>query len=98
MRFYTGAMFPAHYRGRVFIALHGSWNRSPPAGYRVVSVPIQGDSAGPAEVFVEGWLRGRRSWGRPVDVEVAKDGALLVSDDEAGVIYRISARKSSTSP
>ena len=98
MRFYTGSMFPSRYRGRVFIALHGSWNRSPPAGYRVVSVPIEGDSAGPAEVFVEGWLRGRRSWGRPVDIEVAKDGALLVSDDEAGVIYRISARRASTSP
>jgi glucose/arabinose dehydrogenase len=98
MRFYTGTMFPARYRGRAFIALHGSWNRSPPDGYRVVSVPIEGDSAGPPEVFVEGWLRGRRAWGRPVDVEMAKDGALLVSDDEAGVIYRISARRASTSP
>lgn len=89
MRFYTGAMFPAEYRNQVFIAEHGSWNRSDPIGYRVTLVKVQGDRALSYETFAEGWLRGRRAWGRPVDVEVMPDGALLVSDDEAGAIYRI---------
>ena len=89
MRFYTGDKFPAEYRGAIFIAEHGSWNRSPKAGYRV-SVVRPGASGTPTyQSFAEGWLQGDTSWGRPVDVLVAPDGALLVSDDKAGVVYRI---------
>jgi glucose/arabinose dehydrogenase len=89
MRFYTGGMFPAEYRGRVFIAEHGSWNRTAPIGYRVTSVKLDGNEAVSYEVFAEGWLQGRKAWGRPVDVLVMPDGALLVSDDRAGAVYRI---------
>jgi len=93
MRFYTGRMFPVEYHNQVFIAEHGSWNRSKPIGYRVMLVRLEGNKATRYEVFAEGWLRGSRVWGRPVDVEVMPDGALLISDDKAGVIYRISWRK-----
>jgi len=89
MRFYTGAMFPAEYHHQIFIAEHGSWNRSTPIGYRVTLVRLQGNRAVRYEVFAEGWLEGGATWGRPVDVLVMPDGALLVSDDHAGVIYRI---------
>jgi glucose/arabinose dehydrogenase len=93
MRFYTGAMFPPEYRNRIFIAEHGSWNRSDPLGYRVTTVRLEGNRAVDYQVFAEGWLQEGRAWGRPVDVQVMPDGALLVSDDKAGVIYRISYRK-----
>lgn len=89
MRFYTGAMFPPAYRGQIFIAEHGSWNRSEPIGYRVTLVRLRGNQAVSYEPFAEGWLRGGAAWGRPVDVEVLADGSLLVSDDAAGAIYRI---------
>jgi glucose/arabinose dehydrogenase len=92
MRFYTGAMFPAEYRGQIFIAEHGSWNRSRKIGYRVMLVRLKGDQAVSYEPFAEGWLRGQSEWGRPADVLVMPDGALLVSDDAAGAIYRISYR------
>ncbi|MBD3240462.1 MAG: sorbosone dehydrogenase family protein [Chitinivibrionales bacterium] len=90
MRFYTGMMFPAQYRGRVFIAEHGSWNRANKIGYRVTMVTLSGTEAVSYEVFAEGWLQGEEAWGRPVDVLVMPDGALLVSDDRAGAVYRIS--------
>lgn len=90
MRFYTGAMFPKSYRGQIFIAEHGSWNRSTPIGYRITLVRLRGNRAVSYDVFADGWLRGGRAWGRPVDVLVMPDGALLVSDDHAGAIYRIS--------
>lgn len=90
MRFYTGSMFPARYREAIFIAEHGSWNRSTPSGYRVMVVFPQADGSTTQEVFAEGWLDGNAAWGRPVDVLVAPDGALLVSDDAADRIYRIS--------
>jgi glucose/arabinose dehydrogenase len=91
MRFYRGALFPPSYRDRVFIAEHGSWNRLVPVGYRVTTVRLEGGEPR-YEVFASGWLRrARRSaWGRPVDVLVTEDGALLVSDDHAGAVYRIS--------
>ena len=89
MRFYTGAMFPSEYRNQIFIAEHGSWNRSVPIGYRITLVRLKGNRAVNYEVFAEGWLKNGRAWGRPVDVLVMPDGALLVSDDRAGVIYRI---------
>ncbi len=92
MRFYGGAMFPPHYRGQIFIAEHGSWNRSEPIGYRVSLVRLRGDRAVSYEVFAEGWLHGGKRWGRPVDLLVLPDGSLLVSDDYAGAIYRITYR------
>lgn len=92
MRFYTGRMFPEKYRKGIFIAEHGSWNRSRKIGYRVMFVPLVDGKPARYEVFAEGWLQGESAWGRPVDVLVAPDGALLVSDDEAGAIYRISYR------
>jgi len=92
MRFYTGRMFPEKYRKGIFIAEHGSWNRSRKIGYRVLFVPLVNGRPAKYEVFAEGWLQADTAWGRPVDVLVAPDGALLVSDDEAGAIYRISYR------
>lgn len=89
MRFYTGMMFPDRYRNQIFIAEHGSWNRSTPIGYRVTLVRLEESRAVTYEVFAEGWLQGNAAWGRPTDVLVMPDGALLVSDDRAGVIYRI---------
>ena len=91
MRFYTGSMFPAEYRNQIFIAEHGSWNRSKKTGYRVSLVRF--DSSGKIksyEAFAQGWLQGESAWGRPVDLEILPDGSLAVSDDSAGVIYRIS--------
>jgi len=89
MRFYTGRMFPEEYRGAIFIAEHGSWNRDPKSGYRVTLVKLKGGRAASYEPFAQGWLQGDKAWGRPVDVIVAPDGALLVSDDTAGAVYRI---------
>ncbi len=89
MRFYTGRMFPEKYRGGIFIAEHGSWNRSTPIGYRVSFVKIENGRAASYEPFAAGWLKGSVASGRPADVLVMPDGALLVSDDKAGRIYRI---------
>jgi glucose/arabinose dehydrogenase len=93
MRFYTGAMFPPEYRNQILIAEHGSWNRSSPLGYRIALARFAGDGVMKYEVFAEGWLQNGRPWGRPVDVQVMPDGALLVSDDFADAIYRISYTK-----
>jgi glucose/arabinose dehydrogenase len=93
MRFYTGAMFPSEYRNQVFIAEHGSWNRSTPIGYRISLVQLDNARGVSYRTFAEGWLQNHKAWGRPVDVLVAPDGALLVSDDEAGAIYRIVYKK-----
>ncbi len=103
LRFYQGEMFPAEYRGELFIALHGSWNRSVPIGYEVVRVDLEnGRPVGAPQPFVSGWLEGRRGalgrvagtgWGRPVDVLVLPDGSLLISDDESGRIYRVTVRR-----
>ena len=90
MRFYTGTQFPAEYRNSIFIAEHGSWNRTKPVGYRVVRVVLnERGQAVRQEVFAQGWLQGDKPWGRPADVQVAPDGSLLVSDDMAGAVYRI---------
>ena len=90
MRFYRGNMFPAEYRNQIFIAEHGSWNRSSKIGYRLTLVRLDPDGTVRYEPFAEGWLQGESNWGRPVDVLVMPDGSLLVSDDQAGLIYRIS--------
>jgi glucose/arabinose dehydrogenase len=87
---YTGSMFPPDYRGDLFVALHGSWNRSVPMGYKVIRIPMRGNTPGSPQDFATGWLQGGRAWGRPVDVITGKDGALYLSDDRAGMIYRIS--------
>jgi glucose/arabinose dehydrogenase len=92
MRFYTGSQFPAEYRNNIFIAEHGSWNRSKKIGYRVKRVVVEGGKAVKQEVFAEGWLENERVWGRPVDIATLPDGSLLVSDDHAGAIYRIEYR------
>jgi len=92
MRFYTGAGFPAEYRDNIFVAEHGSWNRSKKIGYRVARVVVERGRVIKHEAFAEGWLQGDSVWGRPVDVEVLPDGSLLVSDDYAGAIYRIAYR------
>jgi glucose/arabinose dehydrogenase len=90
MRFYTGTMFPAEYQNQIFIAEHGSWNRTTPLGYRISVARLDADSKVTRyEIFAEGWLQGAKAWGRPADVEVMPDGALLVSDDESNVVYRI---------
>ena len=92
MIFYTGSQFPASYRNGIFSAQHGSWNRSKPIGARVMFTPVNDDgTAGPTEVFAEGWLDKNGEYlGRPVDVAQLRDGSLLVSDDLVGAIYRIS--------
>jgi glucose/arabinose dehydrogenase len=90
---YNGTAFPAKYRGGMFVAAHGSWNRSTPSGYLINFVPINADgNAGAAEVFADGFLdkNTNRALGRPVDVANLPDGSILVSDDYAGAIYRIS--------
>ena len=90
MKFYTGDMFPSKYKNQIFIAEHGSWNRSSPLGYRIMMVTLDGNKALGYSVFAEGWLDGRSVKGRPVDILVMADGALLVSDDDADAVYRIS--------
>lgn len=89
MRFYTGNMFEEKYRGGIFIAEHGSWNRSQKTGYRISFVRIYEDRAVGYEVFAGGWLQGETPWGRPADVQVGPDGSLFVADDMAGCVYRI---------
>ena len=94
MRFYAGSMFPDRYRNRIFIAEHGSWNRSPEAGhtgYRITVATLDGNRVTDYAVFAEGWLDpDNSSWGRPTDIQIMPDGALLVTDDRVGAIYRIS--------
>jgi glucose/arabinose dehydrogenase len=94
MRFYTGNSFPAIYRDQVFIAEHGSWNRSKKSGFQVVSVALdaQGKASAP-KPFITGWAKGEGFWGRPADVQLMADGSMLVSDDVAGAIFRVSAVK-----
>ena len=96
LTFYTGDMFPAEYKNELFVAQHGSWNRSNPLGYRIGLVHVHdGLSSSGQRIFAEGWLQGRQPWGRPVDVKQLPDGSLLVSDDLQGKIYRITYRQPS---
>ena len=96
IRFYRGRTFPADYRNDAFVAQHGSWNRTEPIGYRVMRVAFDASGRPTGEqVFIHGWLgSGGRAWGRPVDIAELPDGSLLISDDEAGVIYRVTYRRS----
>jgi glucose/arabinose dehydrogenase len=92
MTFYSGTSFPEKYRGGIFSAQHGSWNRTKPVGARVMFIPLNEDgTAGDTTPFAEGWLLETGEYlGRPVDIAQLSDGSLLVSDDLAGAIYRIS--------
>lgn len=92
VKFYTGGMFPSQYKNQLFIAEHGSWNRTIPQGYRI-SMAWSEDNGKTYhyKIFLEGWLMSDgKKWGRPVDLAIMKDGSLLISDDEAGLIYRVS--------
>jgi glucose/arabinose dehydrogenase len=93
MRFYHGTMFPDSFQNAIFIAEHGSWNRSSKIGYRVSMVKIQDNKPVSYTIFAHGWQTGQSVGGRPVDVEIMKDGSLLVSDDYAGAVYRIFKEK-----
>ena len=90
VKFYTGSAFPERYRNLVFIAEHGSWNRSEKSGYRITTVKLNGDKAVSYEPFATGFHRGNEVYGRPVDLLLLDDGSFLVSDDQAGAIYRLS--------
>ncbi len=92
VEFYTGSQFPREYKNVAFIAEHGSWNRSKKIGYRISMVPLDGNyNSKGYETFATGWLdqSNDEAWGRPVDIEFLPDGSMLVSDDFADVIYRI---------
>jgi glucose/arabinose dehydrogenase len=95
--FYQGTMFPPEYRGRAFVALHGSWNRATRTGYKVISIPMRdGKPAGGYDDFVAGWMPSeseRKVWGRPVGLLVLGDGSLLISDDGGGKIWRVTYKK-----
>jgi len=99
LAFYEGTMFPAEYRNNIFVAFHGSWNRSQPTGYKVVRVKLddKGQPAGGAEDFITGWLppggKKNSEMGRPVGIAFGSDGSMYLSDDRAGVIYRVTYSK-----
>jgi glucose/arabinose dehydrogenase len=93
MRFYTGSMFPAEYRNNIFIARHGSWNRTERSGYDVVRVSFDAEGKPTLHPFMAGLLEGNNYIGRPTDVQQMPDGSLLVSDEQAGAIYRITYRQ-----
>lgn len=90
MKFYRGNMFPPEYKNKVIIAEHGSWNRSTPIGYRLTTVDVNNDKVTNYHDMVTGWLEGDTAWGRPVDIAELPDDSLLISDDNAGAIYRLS--------
>ena len=91
VKFYTGDMFPAEYKGKIFIAEHGSWNRSKKIGYRITMVSEEDGQGTSYEPFIDGWLNQTKqeAWGRPVDVLFLPDGSMLISDDYAHKIYRV---------
>jgi len=93
LEFYQGSAFPADYQGNLFVAFHGSWNRSIPTGYKVVRIPFtDGRPSGDVQDFVVGWQGPSSVWGRPVDVLTGPDGSLFISDDKNGWIYRVTYR------
>ncbi|HET9299327.1 MAG TPA: sorbosone dehydrogenase family protein, partial [Candidatus Polarisedimenticolaceae bacterium] len=97
LTFYEGSLFPSRYRGGAFVGQHGSWNRRPPAGYRVVFIPFRGGRpAGPPEDVLTGFLEDeKRALGRPVGVAVDRSGALLVADDVGNAVWRVTPKENS---
>ena len=91
--FYTGSMFPPEYKNRMLLAQRGSWNRGQKIGFRVMMVTLRPGDVPKYEPFAEGWLQGQDIWGRPVYTTQMKDGSLLISDDYAGAIFRVSYTK-----
>ena len=90
MIFYTGSMFPKEYRNQIFIAEHGSWNRTEKIGYRITKVSLKNNRATSYQPFIDGWLQPNESvWGRPVDLLQLPDGSILISDDHKGIVYRV---------
>lgn len=89
LRFYEGSQFPASYKGALIIALHGSWNRTKKSGYRVMVARLNGNKVVSYEPLIDGFMQDEKAWGRPADVQPLPDGSLLVSDDEAGAVYRV---------
>ncbi|HKR76451.1 MAG TPA: PQQ-dependent sugar dehydrogenase [Rhodanobacter sp.] len=89
LRFYEGNMFPAGYKGAILVAEHGSWNRSRKSGYRVMTVRLDGDKVASYQPLITGFEQDEKAWGRPVDVQPLPDGSVLVSDDLAGAVYRV---------
>ena len=103
MKFYTGSMFPAKYQDAIFIAEHGSWDRTPLIGYRIAVVFIGGDNyldVTEHDIFAQGWLNDTTQsvWGRVNDIDFLSDGSMIVSDDQANVLYRISYDSSTDTP
>lgn len=89
MKFYTGTMFPERYRGEIFIAEHGSWNRTPKAGHTGYNITMVNPETGATTILIDGWLKNNVAWGRPTDILEMPDGSLLIADDHANVIYRL---------
>ena len=89
MKFYTGTMFPERYRGAIFIAEHGSWNRTPEAGHTGYNITMVNPETGATTILIDGWLKNNVAWGRPTDILEMPDGSLLIADDHANVIYRL---------
>ncbi len=91
VKFYTGSLFPSQYLNQILLAEHGSWNRTKKSGYKISLVKLEGGKATSYEPFASGWLdeTAQKAWGRPVDVLMLPDGSMLISDDMAGVVYRI---------
>ena len=91
MEFYTANNFPAEYHNDIFVARHGSWNRSEKIGYDIVRINQKADGSYERLPFISGWLSDDKSdvWGRPVDIELMPDGSMLISDDYADAIYRV---------
>ncbi|MGB3463627.1 MAG: PQQ-dependent sugar dehydrogenase, partial [Cyclobacteriaceae bacterium] len=92
VKFYTGNMFPDKYKGKIFIAEHGSWNRDKKIGYRISMVNEEDGKGTSYEPFIDGWLNKTKNeaWGRPVDIFFLEDGSMLISDDYSNRIYRVS--------
>ncbi len=89
MKFYTGTMFPEEYRGKIFIAEHGSWNRTPEAGHTGYNITVADPETGTTSILIDGWLQDNVAWGRPADILEMPDGSLLIADDHGNVIYRL---------
>ena len=89
IKFYSGESFPEYYRNGAFVAQHGSWNRSEKVGYRVLFMKMEEGNVVSADVFIDGWMSDETSWGRPVTPLILKDGSMLISDDQADSIIRV---------